>query len=205
MPQRQRLKNIPHTHGGIGCGCGKRRALAVTTCAFGWSPLYDTRQLRAQGGPPGRSSCLQVASDCRNARLPSDKEVVMAGAASKDPMPAPVLSVTRFSIVARLPEGGGLAEDRWQFSSPDLLSRARIGRSAPTWTPPKQLVEFELGGTAAHCPDEVVERAGSWLQPEPIPQRFDAEEGASWTSYKAKKKCMRPKPRSRLPHVLVRP
>jgi membrane fusion protein, heavy metal efflux system len=49
-----------------------------------------------------------------------DKKLVIAGV-SKQQTPAPLLSVTG-SIVARLPAGRGPAEDRWQFSSPDLLS-----------------------------------------------------------------------------------
>ena len=51
---------------------------------------------------------------------PLDKKLSLA-AASKQKTPAPVLSVTG-SIVARLSAGSGPAEDRWQFSSPDLLS-----------------------------------------------------------------------------------
>jgi len=58
---------------------------------------------------------IAVTPDC-----PLDKKLGIA-AASKQKTPAPVLSVTG-SIVARLPVGSGPAEDRWQFSSPDLLS-----------------------------------------------------------------------------------
>jgi hypothetical protein len=58
---------------------------------------------------------IAVTPDC-----PLDKKLEIA-AASKQKTPAPVLSVTG-SIVARLPAGSGPAEDRWQFSGPDLLS-----------------------------------------------------------------------------------
>lgn len=97
---------------------------------------------------------IAVTPDC-----PLDKKLVIAGA-SKQKTPAPVLSVTG-SIVARLPAGGGLAEDRWQFSSPDLLSaytdwqksRADVGFAE------KQLVKIrELDTARITAQTKVVER-----------------------------------------------
>lgn len=90
---------------------------------------------------------------------PLDKKLVVA-AASKQKTPAPVLSVTG-SIAARLPAGSGPAEDRWQFSSPDLLSaytdwqKARIDVAFAE----KQLVKIrELDTARVTAQTKVVER-----------------------------------------------
>jgi membrane fusion protein, heavy metal efflux system len=73
--------------------------------------------------PTGSANVVQLVGPRLIAVTPGsslDKKLVIAGA-SKQKTPAPLLSVTG-SVVARLPAGRGPAEDRWQFSSPDLLS-----------------------------------------------------------------------------------
>jgi len=88
-----------------------------------------------------------------------DKKLVIARV-SKQQTPAPLLSVTG-SIVARLPAGSGPAEDRWQFSNPDLLSvytdwqksRAEVGFAE------KQLAKIrELNAARLSAQTQVVER-----------------------------------------------
>src|SRR5262249_53572094 len=97
---------------------------------------------------------IAVTPDC-----PLDKKLGIA-AVSKQKTPAPVLSVTG-SIVARLPVGSGPAEDRWQFSNPDLLSaytdwqKSRAGVDFAE----KQLVKIrELDTARITAQTKVVER-----------------------------------------------
>jgi membrane fusion protein, heavy metal efflux system len=97
---------------------------------------------------------IAVTPDC-----PLDKKLGIA-AASKQKTPAPMLSVTG-SIVARLPAGSGPAEDRWQFSSPDLLSAYTDWQKSRTDVDfaEKQLAKIrELDAARLSAQTKVVER-----------------------------------------------
>ncbi len=88
-----------------------------------WSSFHDTATPALKTEPQRNAEVVRVVGPRLIAVTPEsplDKKLVIAGA-SKQQTPAPVVSVTG-SVVARLPAGSGPVEDRWQFSSPDLLA-----------------------------------------------------------------------------------
>jgi membrane fusion protein, heavy metal efflux system len=98
-------------------------SLVVRLLLVLWPSFYSTATHALKAEPTRNTDVVQLVGPRLIAVTPDsplDKKLVIAGA-SKQKTPAPVLSVTG-SIVARLPAGNGPAEDRWQFSSPDLLS-----------------------------------------------------------------------------------
>ena len=127
-----------------------------------WPSFHATATPALKAEPTRSTDIVQLVGPGLIAVLPDsalDKKLVIA-AASTQKTPAPVLSVTG-SVVARLPAGSGPAEDRWQFSSPDLLSAYTDWQKSRTDVDfaEKQLVKIrELNAARITAQTKVVER-----------------------------------------------
>jgi hypothetical protein len=101
-------------------------ALLLTSAALGfllWSPSRGSRPVAADAETPPHAESVQFVGPGLVRILPDSplgKKLEVAQVSSVK-MSTPLLTVTG-SVVARLRPGTGPAEDRWQFSSPELLS-----------------------------------------------------------------------------------